>query len=143
MIRPLTRFIRLPAPERRDLAEAILLCTVAGVLVRLLPFRRLAPRLGRHMAVSSEAEEEEHRTPVARVGWAISVAAQHLPWRPVCLPQAITAQWMLRRRGIPSTLYLGADPAQSYDAHAWVRAGATIVTGGPREDRYAVVSSFA
>lgn len=143
MIRQLTRFLRLPAPERRDLAEAVLLCTMAGVLVKLVPFRRLAPRLGRHMAVSPPEAEEGQRTGAARVGWAISVAAQHLPWRPVCLPQAITAQWMLRRRGIPSTLYLGADPARGYDAHAWVRAGTTIVTGGPREERYTVVSSFA
>jgi len=143
MIRQLTRLARLPAPERRDLAEAVILCTVAGVLLRLLPFRRLAPRLGRHMAVSPPEAAAEHRTRVARVAWAISAAARNLPWRPVCLPQAITAQWMLRRRGIPSTLYLGADPSRGYDAHAWVRAGATIVTGGPGQERYAVVSSFA
>jgi hypothetical protein len=143
MIRQLTRFLRLPAPERLDLAEAVLLCTLAGVLVKLIPFRRLAPRLGRHMAVSPAETEEGRRTEAARVGWAISAAAQHLPWRPVCLPQAIAAQWMLRRREIPSTLYLGADPARGYDAHAWVRAGTTIVTGGPREERYTVVSSFA
>jgi hypothetical protein len=50
---------------------------------------------------------------------------------------------MLRRRSIPSTLYLGINPAEGYDAHAWVRAGALIVTGGPRQDRFAIVSSFA
>lgn len=143
MIRPLARFLRLPAPERRTLAEAVLLCTVAGVLLKLLPFRRIAGRLGRHMAVSPPESDAARQTQVARVGWAIAAAARYLPWRPVCLPQAVTAQWMLRRRGIPSTLYLGADPARGYDAHAWVRAGTTIVTGGPLEDRYAVVSSFA
>ncbi|MDH4132846.1 MAG: lasso peptide biosynthesis B2 protein [Gemmatimonadota bacterium] len=143
MIRQLILFVRLPAPERRDLVEAAALCTVAGVLIRVLKFRRLAPRLGRHMAVSPAERDEATSPQVAGVRWAIEAAARHLPWRPVCLPQAVAAQWMLRRRGIPSTLYLGADPARAYDAHAWVRAGTTIVTGGPLEERFTVVSSFA
>jgi len=143
MIRHVTQFVRLPGPDQRALAEAVALCTLAGVLLRLVQFRRLAPRLGRHMAESPPAFDEAHRGQVTRVSWAVAAAARHLPWRPVCLPQAVTAQWMLRRRGIPSTLYLGADPAREYDAHAWVRAGTAVVTGGPREDRYAIVSSFA
>ena len=143
MIRPPLLFIRLPAPERRALVEAVALCTLAGLLIRVLAFRRLAPRLGRHMAVSPETPDAATMQQVVRVRWAVAAAGKHLPWRPVCLPRAVAAQWMLRRRAIPSTLYLGADPARGYDAHAWVRSGATIVTGGPRDDRYAVVSSFA
>lgn len=143
MIRRLILFVRLPAPERRDLVEAALLCTVAGVLIRVLAFRRLAPRLGRHMAVSPAEQDPATSRRVAGICWAIETAARHLPWKPVCLPQAVAAQWMLRRRAIPSTLYLGADPAHDYHAHAWVRAGTTIVTGGPLEDRFTVVSSFA
>lgn len=143
MFRQLTHFVRLPAPERRDLVEAVALCIAASVLLKVLKFRRLAPRLGKHMAVSPEERDRAYSAQVGRVRWAVAAAARHLPWRPVCLPQAVTAQWMLRRRGIPSTLYLGTDPARGYDAHAWVRAGNTIVTGGPREDRFAIVSSFA
>ena len=143
MIRPPLLFIRLSTAERRDLVEAVALCTVAGLLIRFLAFRRLAPRLGQHMAVSPETSEAATLQEVARIRWAVAAAGAHLPWHPVCLPRAVAAHWMLRRRGIPSTLYLGADPARGYDAHAWVRAGTTIVTGGPREDRFAVVASFA
>jgi transglutaminase superfamily protein len=143
MTRPPIRFTRLQGPERWALVEAAALCLLAGVLLKALTFRRLAPRLGRHLAVSSTVPDRSRSREVARIRWAVGAAARHLPWRPVCLPQAITAQWMLRRRGIPSTLYLGADPAHGYDAHAWVRAGATIVAGGPREARFAIVASFA
>jgi len=143
MIRRLIQLVRLPASERWDLAEAIAMCTLASVLLRVLRFRLLAPRLGRHMAESPGQQDAASISQVSRVRWAVAVAARHLPWDPVCLPQAVTAQWMLRRRGIASTLYLGADPARGYDAHAWVRAGAVIVTGGPRQERFAVVSSFA
>lgn len=143
MIRRLRQLARLPASERLHLAEAIALCTLASVLLRVLRFRRLAPRLGRHMAESPVQHDAATIEQVAEVRWAVGAAARHLPWKPVCMPQAVTAQWMLRRRGIPSTLYLGADPARGYDAHAWVRSGAVIVTGGPRQERFAVVSSFA
>lgn len=143
MVTHLIRFVRLPGAERRVLLEAVGLCTLAGVLLRVLKFRRLAPHLGRHMAVSPADHDAARGAELARIQWAIGAAARHLPWHPVCLPQAVTAQWMLRRRGIPSTLYLGADPSRGYDAHAWVRAGTRIVTGGPGQERFTVVSSFA
>ncbi|MDQ3517885.1 MAG: lasso peptide biosynthesis B2 protein [Gemmatimonadota bacterium] len=143
MIKQLVQFIRLPGPERWDLLEAVALCTLASVLLRVLRFRQLAPRLGRLMAESPGQHDSAALKQAARVHRAIATAARHLPWKPVCLPQAVTAQWMLRRRGIPSTLYLGTDPARGYDAHAWVRAGSVIVTGGPGQERFAIVSSFA
>lgn len=143
MIKRLGQFARLPAAERADLLEALALCTVVSILLRLLRFSTVAPRLGRHMAESPAHHQGATSGQVARVQWAIATAARYLPWKPVCLPQAVTAQWMLRRRGVPCTLYLGTDPSSGYDAHAWVRVGAVIVTGGPRQDRFAVVSTFA
>ncbi len=79
----------------------------------------------------------------ARVKWAVETAARVLPWKPVCLPQAVAATVMLKRRHIPSTLYLGVDPSRALDAHAWVRVGQVTVTGGPVDQRFAVVSTFA
>lgn len=143
MMKRAAQLIRLPGPERADLLEALALCTAASVLLKVVRFSRVAPRLGRHMAESPPHQPGATGSQVSRVGWAIATAAKILPWKPMCLPQAVTAQWMLRRRAIPSTLYLGTDPSQNYDAHAWVRVGGVIVTGGPQHRRFAVVSSFA
>jgi hypothetical protein len=123
--------------------EALLYCTAASSLLRVLAFSRVARRLGRHMAESPPIQEEATRAEVRRIKWAVAAAARLLPWKPVCLPQAVAAQWMLRRRGIRSTFYLGTDPSSSYDAHAWVRVGRIIVTGGDDPRRYTVVSTFA
>jgi hypothetical protein len=127
------------------LIEAVGRLVAAGVLLRALRLRRLAPRLGRHMAVSPEdGPTGDVVGEVQSVRWAIAAAARHLPWQPVCLPQAVAAQWMLRRRGIASTLYFGIAPGPEYQAHAWVRAGRVIVTGEPDQPAgMAVVSSFA
>ena len=137
------RIPRLSAPEAIALAEALVLCTVASVMLRALRFSRVAARLGRHMAESPPLGVAETRDNVRRIKWAIATAARVLPWKPICLPQAVAAQWMLRRHGIESTLYLGTDPTNQYAAHAWVRVGRIIVTGGDDPRRYTVVSTFA
>jgi hypothetical protein len=77
-----------------------------------------------------------------RVRWAIDAAARRTPWRSKCLEQAIAGKWMLRRRGIASTMYLGV-VHNPFEAHAWLRVGRMNVTGGSRVDRYAVVATFA
>ncbi|MEZ4585793.1 MAG: lasso peptide biosynthesis B2 protein [Gemmatimonadales bacterium] len=138
----LIRLTRLPAAERSVLLEAIVALIGAGLLLRLMTFKRLAPRLGRHMGESPERLDPGPAETAGRIQWAVETAARHLPWKPVCFPQAIAAKWMLGRRRIASTLYLGLDPNADYDAHAWVRAGALIVTGGPRRG-HTIVSSFA
>lgn len=143
MTKRLAQLVRLSPPDRALLVEAVARLCAASLMLRVLRFSRLAPRLGRHMAESPAAEDRITAGGALRIRWAVETAARHLPWKPACLPQAVAAQWMLRRRGIASTLYLGIDPASGYDAHAWVRAGSVIVTGGPRPDHFAVVSSFA
>lgn len=143
MVNRLRTFGRLTPPERARLLEAAGALMVVGVLLRWLRFPRLAARLGAHMAESHDAPAGAARREAALIRWAVESAARHLPWKPMCLPQAIAAQWMLRRRRIPCTLYLGVDPGQRYDAHAWVRVGQVIVTGGPLQERFAVVSTFA
>ncbi len=142
-MRRLVQFIRLPGPDRALLLEAAAGLVAAGVAIRVFRFVRLAAGLGTHMAESPLEQDRSATAEAVRVRWAVETAARHLPWKPVCLPQAVAAQRMLRRRGIPSTLYLGVDPGRGYDAHAWVRAGKVVVTGGPRPDHFTVVSTFA
>lgn len=139
----MTRIPRLTLSDITALAEALALCTVASGMLRVLPFSRVAPRLGRHMAESPPHHAGATSGEVRRVRLAVARAARLLPWKPVCLPQAVTAQWMLRRRSVPSTLYLGTDPARGLDAHAWVRVGGVIVTGGDDPRHYTVVSTFS
>jgi hypothetical protein len=107
--------------------------------VRVLPFRVIAPRLGRHMVESPTDLAPEAR--VGRVAWAIAAAARRTPWRSKCLEQAIATKLMLRRRAIPSTMYLGIARAP-VETHAWVRVGRATVVGGGDLDRFAVVAAF-
>lgn len=57
-------------------------------------------------------------------------------------PQAITGKLLLRRRGIPNTLYLGvivSEDRTALEAHARLRCGPLSVSGGNGDEKYAVV----
>ena len=67
-----------------------------------------------------------------------------MPFRAVCLPQAMAARIMLSRRGIASVLHFGAAKGkeQPIDAHAWLDAAGVEVTGYPVATEIAESASF-
>jgi Transglutaminase-like superfamily len=142
-VKRVSAFIRLPFRDRLLLLEAVLALATASIVLRTVTFARLAKYIGRHMTQSPSCAPEPVEQQAMRVRWAVDVAANNLPWKPVCFPRAIAATAMLKRRGIGSTLYFGVDAARGLDAHAWVRVGSLIVSGAPVEPRFTVVSTFA
>ena len=134
------------------LAEAALGLAAARIAIRTAPFPRIARRLGgfmapQHAAAKAESVPLTHRDlEVARkVSWAVTIAARHLPFEAVCLPQAMAAHDMLRKRGIFSVMHFGTAPGQalSLDAHAWLNAGEIEVTGYPVGPEYTEIACIA
>lgn len=127
------------------MAEAYLYLAWARLLI-LVPFRRLGPMLGAHMQETPrEGAELEHLRQARRIKDAIAVASKYTPWDSKCLVRAIAGMKMLKRRGIPSTLYLGAGRGERGEmaAHAWLRCGPCYVSGAEEMRRFTVVSTFA
>jgi len=83
-------------------------------------------------AGSDRALDARGRAIVERVAYAVPVMALRVPWRADCLVQALAAKRWLAREGIASQIALGAahDSDGGFLAHAWLRAGERIVTGG-------------
>jgi len=144
-MRQLRNFLRLSAANRWLVVEATLLTALARLAILAIPFRWIAPWLGRHAEVTNDATEVESPPILNRVGWAVQLVGRHTPWQSKCLVQAITARLMLGRRGLAGTIYLGLakDPDGQMKAHAWLRSGDTIITGRVGMDRFTVLSSFA
>lgn len=137
------KFRTLPPGERTLALEAAAWLALAAPLLALLPFRHIARWLGNLDGETGSAADPA--LPRA-VGRAVERAARHLPWHPLCLPRALAARAMLRRRGIPSTLHFGmrlegADRAMR--AHAWVTTGTTGVVGVPAEGEYTVLARYS
>lgn len=127
------------------LIEAAVWLGLARLAIAALPFRWLSPYLGQQQWESPSTEAADQREPVRRISWAVTTTSRHAPWQSTCLAQAIAAKMMLQHRGICSTLYLGVvkDGAEGLMAHAWLRSGATILTGEAGWERFTVVSTFA
>ena len=62
----------------------------------------------------------------------------------MCLPQAMVAHAMLKRRGIDSVLHLGARRTDEapIDAHAWLDAAGVEVTGYPLSEGMTPIGAF-
>jgi transglutaminase-like putative cysteine protease len=126
--------------RRNLLIEATLALILARLAVGLLPAERIIawasrppPRVDRFPPVPADvicrAVEE-----VAAKSWM----------QAVCLPQALAAQGMLRRRGIASRLCLGAArQGNALTAHAWIELGDEVIIGGRGEQpRFARLVTF-
>jgi hypothetical protein len=133
--------------ERIFLLEAFLFLGVARLLVLIAPFRFLSRTIGKHMAESASSADSHTARTANLVGQAVRTAAANTPWQSVCLPQAMAGQWMLKRRNIPGTLYLGVkkspESPEKLAAHAWLRCGGLILTGADGHRQFTVVSTFA
>src|SRR5512135_610321 len=106
--------------RRVYLREAAVMLVVAKLAVRVVAPARLfawANRPPRHL--NRFAADE-----AAWVSWAVDYVGTR-PWmNALCLPRALAAHAMLRRRGIASRLCLGvARDRGELAAHAWVEIG--------------------
>lgn len=116
-----------PAKMRSLLVEASWELLRARLLVAF-SLRKTLPRVLKPGSTEATNPPEQLCRDVRYIIW---LAARNVPWRSLCLPNAIAAQRMLSRRGYASTLHLGvghhADGAPH--AHAWLEAAGYIVTG--------------
>jgi hypothetical protein len=143
-LRSLHRYLRRPWGERLLLLEALACLGLTRLALLLLPFRRLLPLLGQQQRDTPEADTPTFHPALQAVARAVAATSRHTPWESACLVQALAAKLMLKRRDIPSTLYLGvAKEDNKLTAHAWLRSGSFILTGGADRERFTIISTFA
>lgn len=176
LLHSLRRFRRLPPVNRWFAVEAALALLLARLLTRFTPARfwlRLldtAPESGSNEATGAKAGEGSPPSPRThdredaepapdsirsgarnpsvprKVGRVVGKVVRHLPFRARCLPQAMAAQWMLRRRGVNSVLVFGARRSGGdgpLEFHAWLMAGGECVVGGNDIGSYSAFPPFA
>lgn len=135
------------------LAEAAAMLLVARIWLLTTPFNRIAPQLGRLSDVGSDAGTADCDQPSLQqldtakaIGEAVRLAARLVPFRSLCLQQAVAAKLMLRRRGIMGTLHFGVviddDGARSIQSHAWLNVDCVWLTGYPVPQRYTEIGQF-
>lgn len=121
------------AARRIYLREAALMLTLARLAIRLLPAERVIAWASRPPRCPSRFAAHQ----AASVAWAVNTIGDK-PWmKAKCLPRALAAQAMLRRRGVASKLCLGvARESSALAAHAWLELGQQTIVGGADTPRY-------
>jgi hypothetical protein len=140
----LSRFLTLPLREQVTHLEAALCLGCARLLI-FLPFRQLAPFLGRPQAGTHDTMAPlgtNQRAMAVAIRRALLRVARHLPWHSSCLVQAIAGRMMLWRRRLPSVLHLGARNDPQLAAHAWLQCGEVDVVGVEASDEYTPIAAF-
>ena len=149
--RRLVRFTQVGNRRRVLLVEAVTWLLLARLSLIFVSFPKLARHLGTLVAPTDaralRAKSQyphDHAHLAQEIGWAVTRAARHVPFKAVCLPQAMAARVMLKRRGVDSVLHFGARIGQDkpIDAHAWLDAAGVEVTGYPVANAFAEIACF-
>lgn len=149
--RPLRRLAQIDNRRRLQIAEAVAWLLLARLALIFVAFSLLARGLGTYVP-PSDARALQARmkgSPDAarhaeEIGWAVTRAARYVPFKAVCLPQAMAARVMLKRRGVGSVMHFGAAKGKDrpIDAHAWLDAAGVEVTGYPVKKNIAEIACF-
>ncbi len=149
--RPLRRFAQVDNRRRALVIEAVACLLLARLGLIFVPFPKLARRLGDFVApgdprvsAARTCGSQQDAALAEEIGWAVTRSARYVPFKAVCLPQAMAARVMLKRRGVASVMHFGAARGEDkpIDAHAWLDAAAVDVTGYPVADKFAEIACF-
>lgn len=110
--------------------------------IRFIPMKCLRKHFGVEGEESSvEGTAEDYRY-AKLISAYVNRSANNTPWESKCLVRAWTAQRLLKKKKIPTTMYLGVKTEEGKMlAHAWLRTGSLYVTGGNGEG-YATVARY-
>src|SRR5215469_10566072 len=131
--------MKLRTIRRAYQREALVAIVLARLAVRLVPYAHI-------FAWANRSPRQINRFAVSEADWVLwaveSIGAK--PWvNALCLPRALAAHAMLRRRGIASHLCLGvARQEQALVAHAWVEIGDNKVVSDPEASRFTRLAEF-
>ena len=130
--------MQLDGADRWLLLRATSWLLIARIMLVAMSFERLSARLS---ATGSSTQIEPDSDLLERVGFAVSAAANNVPWRSDCFPQTIAARMLLKRYGYASTIHFGVERVgeDTLNGHAWLTCGETVVTGAAEVDRYAEI----
>lgn len=115
---------------------------VYRLIVLLVPAKYMKNHYGISGEESPAEESMDHYVKAGKIAYHVNRVAEHTPWDSKCLVRALTAQRLLTKKNISTTLYLGVKTDDDrMIAHAWLRTGEYYATGG-NGDGYAIVAKF-
>ncbi|MBI2160001.1 MAG: lasso peptide biosynthesis B2 protein [Candidatus Rokubacteria bacterium] len=130
------KFLRLSRRDRVVLGQAWALFLFVELALRLLRFK--------HVLALCQRPRKWHNDPalaspasLSRLAWLVEVAGHCAPGNVTCLKKALVLSWLLRKRGVATTLRIGVSrEGGSPKAHAWLDHEGQATIGLPASGGY-------
>ena len=120
------------------LVEAAAVVVGFDLAFRLFSSKTCLALLGRKQ--SSQGGQQEVN--LQRMAWLVDVADRYAPGKSSCLRQTAALAWLLRRRGVATSLRIGVARREGkFTAHSWLESGDGELLGLSDSDKYVPLSS--
>ena len=126
------KFCRMTSSDRRLLIGVFLLMTALRVGIACAPWTTVLGMAERLLVARPRKHRFQH-IDLERITWAVHAASRCIRGAR-CLPQALAAYLLLKRRGCTTELKIGVIFAKGglLTAHSWLERNGTVVFGGLR-----------
>ena len=126
--------------------ETMLIVIYSGyfrLFLLLFSVEHLIKHMGNLGEESPLNDTNENYRYALRVSRMVNRMCDKTIWESKCLVRALTAQKLLKKKGIESTIYLGCKMINDkLEAHAWLRCGVLYITGGDGKE-FTQVAKFS
>lgn len=138
-------FLATSPLERRLFAAALLLTPLFRVALLVMPFRRVIAWQGVPGSDSPDMPDTASRPYREALHRGLQLTARYAPGIATCYTLCLAGKWLLRSKGLPSTLYVGFRKTEDgrYEGHAWLRSYDAWITGGGSRSLYDVHSYYS
>ncbi len=122
------------------LVEAAAAVVWFDLAFRLFSSKTCLALLGRKQS----SQGGQQKVNLQRMAWLVDVADRYAPGKSSCLRQTAALAWLLRRRGVATSLRIGvARQEGKFTAHSWLETGEGEVFGLSETDKYTPLSNPA
>ncbi|TDG37689.1 lasso peptide biosynthesis B2 protein [Pedobacter changchengzhani] len=138
------KFILVSNRDKLYYAEIFFLAAWIRFCIYFFPFKFYKNTLGKLQEEAVQEISTEAMAFALNIKNIVLTVCNHTPWESKCLVQAIICKKILKRSGIKSTIYLGVknDNNKKLLAHAWLKFGDKILTGGAGHKEFNVVNFY-
>jgi hypothetical protein len=126
----LKSFFKLSADRKILFIQSLVLIIFIRFSLSLLPFPKVKSILNKFSVVNNDIKKTKTLEDIV---WSVGAASNYVP-RATCLTKAIAAQIQLSRYNYRSSLKVGVNKSEEFEAHAWIEIEDKVVLGESETD---------
>jgi hypothetical protein len=135
--------INMPKGNKLLFAEALITSAYVRFTLSFLPFKIVKSWLGKTNTRPDIELSPAQLLQIKKTYHTLKLCDKYAFWKTECYTLALTGKILLRRRNIPSTLYIGWKKGNGkYEGHAWLKTANDAVISGNMDLTQFQVNAF-